>query len=58
MQDNYNIIHCHTQLSNGTTIIDSIDDYTKFIDRAKECGMKSIVFTEHGNLLSWYHKKT
>lgn len=58
MQNNYNIIHCHTQLSNGTTIIDSIDGYEAFIDKAKEHGMKSIIFTEHGNTLSWYHKKT
>lgn len=56
-QDNYTIIHLHSDFSSGITNIDSITKYTDYIDRAKECGMKAIAFTEHGNVFSWLHKK-
>lgn len=55
---NYNVLHCHTDLSNGTTIIDSVSKYTQYVDRAKELGMHAIAFTEHGNMFSWFDKKT
>jgi len=57
MKKNYTITHLHSDLSNGTTNIDSITKYEKYIDRAKELGMKSIAFTEHGNLFQWKKKK-
>lgn len=55
--DNYTIIHLHSDLSNGTTNIDSITKYEKYIDKAKELNMKAIAFTEHGNIFQWKKKK-
>lgn len=55
--DNYVITHCHTELSSGTTNIDSVTKFKDYIARAKECGMKAIAFTEHGNVYSWVKKK-
>jgi len=55
--NNYTITHLHSDFSSGTTNIDSITKYTDYIDKAKECGMKAIAFTEHGNVFSWLHKK-
>lgn len=54
---NYTILHCHTDFSNGTTSIDSVTKYTDYIKRAKELGMKSISFSEHGNVFQWIFKK-
>ena len=54
---NYTITHLHTMYSNGTTNIDSVTGYIEYIEKAKECGMKSIAFTEHGNIFNWYKKK-
>lgn len=55
--NNYTVIHLHTDLSNGTTNIDSVTKYKHYIDAAKKCNMKAIAFTEHGNTFSWYNKK-
>lgn len=55
--ENYTIYHLHSQHSNGTTNIDSITDFKDYIKTAKECGMKAIAFSEHGNIFEWYHKK-
>ena len=55
--NNYTVIHLHTDLSNGTTYIDSVTKYKHYIDAAKKCNMKAIAFTEHGNTFSWYNKK-
>ncbi len=55
--DNYTVTHLHTQLSNGTTNIDSVTTYEEYIERAEELGMKSIAFTEHGNMFGWVKKK-
>ncbi len=55
--DNYTVTHLHTQLSNGTTNIDSVTTYEEYIERAEELGMKSIAFTEHGNIFGWVKKK-
>ena len=49
--------HVHSMLSNATTIIDSTTKYDKYIEKAKEYGCKAFGFSEHGNLLEWYHKK-
>ena len=51
------MFHLHSDFSNGTTNIDSITNYKEYIQRAKECGMKSLGFSEHGNIFSWLHKK-
>lgn len=56
-QKNYTVFHLHSDFSNGTTNIDSITNYKEYIQRAKECGMKSLGFSEHGNIFSWLHKK-
>ncbi len=57
MQNNYIKYHLHTMLSNPITNIDSVNNYKHYIDRAKECGMKAIGFSEHGNCFEWLHKK-
>ena len=49
--------HMHTWLSNGTTNIDSITNYKSYVEVAKECGMKALGFSEHGNIFEWVHKK-
>ena len=54
---NYTITHIHSDRSNPTTIIDSVTNFTHYVDRAKELGMKAIAFTEHGNAYSWVKKK-
>lgn len=56
--NNYTVIHLHTMLSNCTTNIDSITNYQDYINRAIECDMHSIAFTEHGNVFEWVKKKT
>ena len=33
---NYTVLHCHTELSNGTTNIDSVTKYEDYIKRASE----------------------
>jgi DNA polymerase-3 subunit alpha len=55
--NNYTITHLHSDLSNGTTNIDSITKFDKYIDRAKELNMHAIAFTEHGNIFQWKKKK-
>lgn len=54
---NFTYIHCHTDLSNGITNIDSITKYDQYIQKAKELGMKAMAFTEHGSVFSWKNKK-
>lgn len=54
---NYCPFHVHSELSSGTTNIDSITNYKDYINRAKELGMKAFGFSEHGNVFSWLHKK-
>ena len=40
---NYTVLHLHSMLSNGVTNIDSVTPYYKYVDKAKELGMKSAV---------------
>ena len=54
---NYVIYHLHSQLSNGTTNIDSITNPDLYVQAAQNCGMKAMGFSEHGNLFYWLHKK-
>ena len=51
--NNYTIYHCHTMDS----LLDSATSYKTYIDRAVECGMKAIGFSEHGNVYHWFAKK-
>lgn len=44
-------------LSNGVTNIDSVTKYSDYVNKAKECGMTSLAFSEHGNVFEWKHKK-
>ena len=55
--DNYVIYHLHSDLSNGVTNIDSVTKFGEYIERAKECGMKALGFSEHGSVFEWWHKK-
>lgn len=54
---NYVVYHLHSDLSNATTNIDSVTKYSEYIERAKECGMTALGFSEHGNIMEWFHKK-
>lgn len=54
---NYTILHLHSDLSNGTTNVDSVTKFKEYIQRASELGMTAMAFTEHGNIFEWYHKK-
>lgn len=47
----------HSDLSNAVTNIDSVTKFGEYIDRAKECGMRAMAFSEHGSVMEWYHKK-
>lgn len=44
-------------LSNATTVLDSIASYDKYIEKASSMGCVAFGFSEHGNILEWYHKK-
>lgn len=57
LEANYTILHLHTDYSNGTTNVDSVTKYTEYIEKAKELNMKSLAFTEHGNVYGWLSKK-
>ena len=48
MNNNYTVLHLHSDLSNGVTNIESVTKFTDYIDRAKELGMKATAFSEHG----------
>jgi DNA polymerase-3 subunit alpha len=56
--DNYCIYHLHSDLSNAVTNIDSTTKYFEYIQKAKECGMKAMAFSEHGSVFEWWHKKS
>lgn len=53
----YCIYHLHSDMSNGVTNIDSVTKFQKYIDRAKEMGMKAMAFSEHGSVFAWDLKK-
>ena len=54
---NYVLYHLHSDLSNGVTNVDSVTKFGSYIERAKECGMKAMAFSEHGSVFEWWHKK-
>lgn len=57
--NNYTVLHLHSMDSNPYSglEVDSITPYQMYIDKAKECGMKAIAFTEHGAILHNVAKK-
>lgn len=57
MTENYTVYHLHSDLSTGVTNIDSVTKYQQYVDRAKECGMTAMAFSEHGSVFEWLHKK-
>ena len=57
MDKNYVILHLHSDLSSCTTSIDSVTKPKQYVDRAKECGMKAMAFSEHGSVMMWVKKK-
>lgn len=50
---NYTVYHLHSDRS----LLDSCTNYKDYINKAKELGMKSIGFSEHGNVYNWIEKK-
>ena len=54
---NYTVFHLHSDLSSCVTSIDSVTKFDEYIDRAKECEMKALAFSEHGSVFSWIKKK-
>lgn len=50
---NYTVYHLHSDLS----LLDSATKFHKYIERAKELGMKALAFSEHGNVFNWIKKK-
>ena len=57
MHRNYVIYHLHSDLSTCVTSIDSVTKFNQYIDRAKECGMTAMAFSEHGGVFGWTKKK-
>lgn len=55
--DNYVVYHLHSDLSNGVTNVDSVTKFGKYVQAAKDCGMKALGFSEHGSVFEWWHKK-
>ena len=55
--NNYTILHCHSDMSNGITNIDSVTKYQDYVTRAQECGMRALAFSEHGSVFAWDLKK-
>lgn len=57
MDKNYVVFHCHSDLSNPTTTMDSVAKYKSYVEKARESGMTAIAFSEHGNIFEYLHKK-
>ena len=53
MIKNYTVYHLHTMYS----LLDSSTHFEDYVDKAKELGMKTIGFSEHGNTYGWLKKK-
>lgn len=49
---NYTPYHMHTDSS----LLDSCTKFEEYIDKAVECGMTAIGFSEHGNISQWFKK--
>lgn len=55
--NNYTVYHLHSDLSNGVTNVDSVTKFGEYVERAKQCGMTAMAFSEHGSVFEWWHKK-
>lgn len=55
--ENYTVLHLHSDMSNGVTNIDSVTKYIEYIKRAEELDMKAMAFSEHGSVFAWDLKK-
>ena len=55
--NNYTVLHCHSDMSNGVTNIDSVTKYQEYVARAKELNMNALAFSEHGSVFDWHGKK-
>ena len=55
--NNYTVLHCHSDMSNGVTNIDSVTKYQEYVARAKELNMTALAFSEHGSVFDWHGKK-
>lgn len=53
MGKNYTVYHLHSDRS----LLDSCTNFKGYIDKASELEMKSIGFSEHGNIYNWIEKK-
>lgn len=53
MSNQYVAYHVHTDHS----LLDSVTDFQKYIDKAKDLGQTAIGFSEHGNIRGWVSKK-
>ena len=58
MMENYIVYHLHSDYSSCITNIDSVTKVKMYVNKAKECGMKALAFSEHGSTLNWYEKKS
>ena len=57
MNNNYTVLHLHSDMSNGVTNIDSVTKYQEYIKRAQELNMTALAFSEHGSVFDWHGKK-
>lgn len=58
MSKNYTVYHLHSTASNLSGAgMDSVTNYKDYIKKAKECGMTSLCFSEHGNFFLYKKKK-
>ena len=57
MNNNYTVLHLHSDMSNGVTNIDSVTKYQEYVSRAKELDMTALAISEHGSVFDWYGKK-
>lgn len=55
--NNYTILHCHSDISSAVTNVDSCTKFQDYVNRAQECGMKALAFSEHGSVMGWDLKK-
>lgn len=53
MSGNYVVYHLHSDYS----LLDSVTDFSDYVQLAKDCGMTAIASTEHGKPMNWIEKK-
>ena len=56
-KNNYTIYHVHSPYSNANAGMDCVTPIELTIGKAKEFGMTSLAFSEHGNVYDWITKK-